>query len=176
MNSLKPVVFFSPYLSQLEETTETSSCLHVRVRASVSALQLQRPNQCGHPQSHHCHPKVRVEGESYSSAYRPYHVSLVTLASIVGIAANSIHIFVLTRPSMRTTSVNRLVSGRGDKESSQFAYMSLAEIILLVTYGVYVFRFYVFQSIEDEVGYPYIWMAFLIFYGFARFGLEEASE
>ncbi|VDN59084.1 unnamed protein product [Dracunculus medinensis] len=98
----------------------------------------------------------------FRSLYGLFHPYISFCLCIFGFIANSIHIWVLTRPRMIVSSVHTVL-----------ICIALADIGTMSSYTLYLLR-YEFNRIPDN-GYPYIWVMFLMAHVVVSIALHAIS-
>ncbi|ETN79955.1 hypothetical protein NECAME_09492 [Necator americanus] len=83
----------------------------------------------------------------FRHTYSEFHRYIAVLLCCFGLLANSIHIWVLTRPRMRFSSVH-----------SVLVCIAVSDMGTMTSYMVYITRF---EFMADTSGYPYGWALFL---------------
>ncbi|CAI4223692.1 unnamed protein product [Auanema sp. JU1783] len=83
----------------------------------------------------------------FKNAYSPFHRYIAVLLCVCGLLANSIHIWVLTRPRMRTSSVHTVLT-----------CIAISDMGTMTSYLIYMPRF---EFLQDHSGYQYGWALFL---------------
>uniref|UniRef100_A0A1I7X2Y1 G_PROTEIN_RECEP_F1_2 domain-containing protein n=1 Tax=Heterorhabditis bacteriophora TaxID=37862 RepID=A0A1I7X2Y1_HETBA len=100
----------------------------------------------------------------FKQTYSSFHRYIAVLLCVFGLLANSIHIWVLTRPRMRYNSVHTVLvciaaSDMGTMTSYLVCYLYLYfQYFNIAILQIYMSRFEFFQ---DHSGYPYGWALFL---------------
>ncbi|CAJ0566170.1 unnamed protein product, partial [Mesorhabditis spiculigera] len=84
----------------------------------------------------------------FKNFYKPIHRYLAVILCIVGLLFNSVHIWVLRQPRLRSTSVHTVLIG-----------IACSDISTMVSYLIYNTRFEIF---EHRYGYSYIWTGILV--------------
>ncbi|VDO66697.1 unnamed protein product [Heligmosomoides polygyrus] len=83
----------------------------------------------------------------FQQTYSSFHRYIAVLLCLFGLLANSIHIWVLTRPRMRFSSVHTVL-----------VCIALSDMGTMTSYLIYMIRF---EFMQDHSGYPYGWALFL---------------
>ncbi|WKX95082.1 hypothetical protein Q1695_011940 [Nippostrongylus brasiliensis] len=83
----------------------------------------------------------------FQQTYSAVHRYVAVLLCLFGLLANSIHIWVLTRPRMQFSSVHTLL-----------VCIAVSDMGTMTSYLIYMTRF---EFMQDHRGYPYSWALFL---------------
>ncbi|EYC01440.1 hypothetical protein Y032_0107g3802 [Ancylostoma ceylanicum] len=83
----------------------------------------------------------------FQQTYSEFHRYIAVLLCLFGLLANSIHIWVLTRPRMRFSSVHTVL-----------VCIAISDMGTMTSYMIYMTRF---EFMVDHSGYPYGWALFL---------------
>ncbi|KHJ95065.1 hypothetical protein OESDEN_04995 [Oesophagostomum dentatum] len=86
----------------------------------------------------------------FQQTYSSFHRYIAVLLCLFGLLANSIHIWVLTRPRMRFSSVH-----------SVLVCIAVSDMGTMTSYLIYMTRF---EFMVDHTGYPYGWALFLKYF------------
>uniref|UniRef100_A0A1I7YLW7 G_PROTEIN_RECEP_F1_2 domain-containing protein n=1 Tax=Steinernema glaseri TaxID=37863 RepID=A0A1I7YLW7_9BILA len=95
--------------------------------------------------------------EAYGSVHR--YISIVLC--VLGLLANSVHIWVLTRPQMRDSAVHAVLT-----------CIAMADMGTMISYSIYIIRYEFFLDVE---GYPYGWSMFLKLHAVMSIALHATS-
>ncbi|CAB3404782.1 unnamed protein product [Caenorhabditis bovis] len=88
--------------------------------------------------------------EQFNSVYTVFHRYACLIICFIGVVSNIIHILVLSRPRMRSSAVNCVLTA-----------VAMCDVITMLSYATYLLRFRFYQ---DDEGYSYSWMVFLKFH------------
>ncbi|XGW07713.1 hypothetical protein V3C99_010681 [Haemonchus contortus] len=83
----------------------------------------------------------------FQQTYSSFHRYISVLLCLFGLLANSIHIWVLTRPRMRFSSVHTVL-----------VCIAVSDMGTMTSYLIYMTRF---EFMQESTGYPYGWAMFL---------------
>ena len=104
------------------------------------------------------------------SSYGSVHKYLCLAICIIGSIANGVHLAVLTRPVMRQSAVNRLVSIGWDiaflklyTKVFQLSLVAICDILTMLSYTIFTLRFGFAVDLSDPpLGYALHWIVFLL--------------
>ncbi|KAK0394625.1 hypothetical protein QR680_000843 [Steinernema hermaphroditum] len=99
--------------------------------------------------------------ESIRVAYSPVHRYISILLCVFGLFANSVHIWVLTRPQMRDSAVHTVLT-----------CIAMADMGTMISYSIYITRYEFFKRAD---GYTYGWSMFLKLHVVFSIGLHAIS-
>ncbi|KAL3082865.1 hypothetical protein niasHS_010667 [Heterodera schachtii] len=101
----------------------------------------------------------------FQKAYAPIHGRICVFLCLFGVVTNLIHCVVLTRPQMRVSAVNFIMTA-----------VALCDLGTMGSYLVYIIHF-VFQNTSNSCSNPqsYLWMLFLILHIFFSILLHTAT-
>ncbi|KAJ1374354.1 Serpentine type 7TM GPCR chemoreceptor Srw [Parelaphostrongylus tenuis] len=102
--------------------------------------------------------------QAFSEIYTRIHQYVCLTVCIFGITLNVLHIFVLSRRTMRTYIINALLCA-----------MAVCDTITMSSYLVYILRFRIFDNTTGVVGYSYPWLVFLIGHVTSSIALHTCS-
>ncbi|PAV63440.1 hypothetical protein WR25_22603 [Diploscapter pachys] len=97
----------------------------------------------------------------FKQFYSPIHIYLSLLLCVFGLLFNTLHILVLTRPRMRTSSVHSIL-----------VIIALSDMGTMTSYLIYILRF---ELAMDRYGYSYEWAAFLKLHVVLSIGLHALT-
>uniref|UniRef100_A0A7E4UWH7 G_PROTEIN_RECEP_F1_2 domain-containing protein n=1 Tax=Panagrellus redivivus TaxID=6233 RepID=A0A7E4UWH7_PANRE len=97
--------------------------------------------------------------------YEPVHGLICVIICFFGILTNLIHVIVLTRPQMRVTAVNCLMTA-----------VAICDMGTMASYLLYIYNFVLRKSRNDcENHFTFFWMAFLLVHMFMSICLHTTS-
>ncbi|KAE9554335.1 hypothetical protein FO519_002445 [Halicephalobus sp. NKZ332] len=101
----------------------------------------------------------------FRNLYEPVHGIVCVVICIFGLLTNLIHIVVLTRPQMRVTAVNSLMTT-----------VAICDMGTMASYLIYIYHFVLMKS-SHSCGniFTYFWLAFLMTHMFLSICLHTTS-
>uniref|UniRef100_A0AC34RSI7 G-protein coupled receptors family 1 profile domain-containing protein n=1 Tax=Panagrolaimus sp. JU765 TaxID=591449 RepID=A0AC34RSI7_9BILA len=101
----------------------------------------------------------------FQRMYEPVHGIVCVVICVFGLLTNLIHVIVLTRPQMRITAVNSLMTA-----------VAICDMGTMASYLVYIYNFVLMKPSNNcQNNFTYLWMAFLMIHMFMSICLHTTS-
>ncbi|CAJ0941696.1 unnamed protein product, partial [Mesorhabditis belari] len=101
---------------------------------------------------------------NFQDSYSAVHRWLCVMICMLGIVLNTAHIFVLSRKQMRIFAINSIL-----------CVMAVCDVVTMISYLIYIVRFKILDNDAHQMGYPYIWLIFLMYHVVASIALHTVS-
>uniref|UniRef100_A0A0N5D7W5 G_PROTEIN_RECEP_F1_2 domain-containing protein n=1 Tax=Thelazia callipaeda TaxID=103827 RepID=A0A0N5D7W5_THECL len=97
-------------------------------------------------------------------SYAPIHGFICVVICTFSIVANMVHVLVLTRPNMRSSAVNCVLTA-----------VALCDMGTMSSYSIYIFHFVLFKDDACSPIYSYFWIRYLLCHMVLSIALHTTS-
>ncbi|VDK46287.1 unnamed protein product [Anisakis simplex] len=101
---------------------------------------------------------------TFQQAYAPVHGLICVAICSFGIITNLVHVLVLTRPSMRCSAVNCVLTA-----------VAICDMGTMASYFVYIWHFVLHKTSACSPTYSHLWMQFLLWHVVLSIALHTTS-